>query len=65
MWSNVMEKLGFHLTNLPTLILRKFHYQGKIANEGCKDEKNTVILYSHASNPVNIRVARHYKVSQT
>lgn len=60
-----MEKLGFHLTNQPTLILLKFHYQGKIAKEGCQDEKNTVILYSHASNPVNIRVARHYKVSQT
>jgi hypothetical protein len=33
-------------------------------NEGCKDEKNTVILNSHASNPTNIRRPWRYKVSK-
>ena len=33
-------------------------------NMGCKDEKNTVRLYCHASDPANIRDAWHYKVSK-
>jgi hypothetical protein len=32
--------------------------------EGCKDEKNTVRLPSHASNPVHIRLARLTKSAQ-
>jgi hypothetical protein len=34
------------------------------SEEGCKDEKNTVILGCHASNPAYIRFAWRYKVSE-
>ncbi len=59
-----MEKLGHYLINLQPFILPEYRLQEEYAEEGCKDEKNTVILCSHASNPVDIRFARRYKVSQ-
>jgi hypothetical protein len=60
----LMGKMIYFLTDLRSSSLPMLSFTGKNPNEGCKDEKNTVILNSHASNPLDIRFARHYKVSQ-
>jgi hypothetical protein len=60
----LMNISGCHYFGFQSSSHPGFRFQVAHLNQGCKDEKNTVILTGHASDPVDIRFARRYKVSQ-